>query len=231
MKNIAAVATVGLATVSVSLVLVGCSSGTKTDKTETTSASTSVVASSTAATSSSAAAAGGAKTINDYITENKIAETPIKPNDPGTPTFDFPFPPGWSLAGDKTPDWAYGAILYDKPEDPSDPPAMIAIASKLAGNVDPAKILEFAPGQLQNLPEFKPLGDPENTKLSGFDAIQSAGTYKYNGVDRVVAQKTIVIPGKDALFVLQLNADARQSEESVVIDAAKIIDDQTKITP
>ena len=107
---------------------------------------------------------------------------------------------------------------------------MIAIASKLTGDVDPAKILQYAPGQLQNLPDFKPTAAPENVKMSGFDANQSAGTYTFNGVPRVVAQKTIVIPGKDALFVLQLNADARQSEENVVIDAAKLIDEQTKIT-
>ena len=72
--------------------------------------------------------------------------------------------------------------------------------------------------------------EPENVKMSGFDANQSEGTYTYNGVPRVVAQKTIVIPGKDGLFVLQLNADARQSEKDVVIEAAKIIDEQTKIT-
>lgn len=229
MKNIAAMATVGLATVSVSLVLVGCSSATKTDK-PATSTSASVTTSSSAAPSTSAAASAPAKTINDYITENNIAETPIKPDEPGTPNFDFPFPPGWSSAGDKTPEWAYGAIVYDKPQDPNDPPAMIAIASKLTGDVDPAKILEYAPNQLLNLPDFKPIGEPEKVKMSGFDAIQSAGTYTDDGIARVVAQKTIVIPGKDALFVLQLNADARQSEENVVIDAATIIDEQTKIT-
>ncbi|HRD12173.1 MAG TPA: LpqN/LpqT family lipoprotein [Mycobacterium sp.] len=229
MKNIAAVATVGLATVSMSLVLVGCSSATKTDK-PATSTSASASTSTSAAPSTSAAASGAAKTINDYITENNIAETPIKPDEPGTPNFDFPFPPGWSLAGDKTPDWAYGAIVYDKPEDPKDPPAIIAIASKLTGDVDPAKILQYAPNQLLNLPDFKPIGEPENVKMSGFDANQSAGTYTDDGIARVVAQKTIVIPGKDALFVLQLNADARQSEENVVIDAAKLIDEQTKIT-
>ena len=229
MKNIGAVATVGLATVSMSLVLVGCSSATKTDK-PATSTSASASTSTSAAPSTSAAASGAAKTINDYITENNIAETPIKPDEPGTPNFDFPFPPGWSLAGDKTPDWAYGAIVYDKPEDPKDPPAIIAIASKLTGDVDPAKILQYAPNQLLNLPDFKPIGEPENVKMSGFDANQSAGTYTDDGIARVVAQKTIVIPGKDALFVLQLNADARQSEENVVIDAAKLIDEQTKIT-
>lgn len=173
---------------------------------------------------------GPNKTINDYIDENNITETPFKSNDPDTPNFDFPFPPDWSPAGDRTPEWAYGAIVYDKPMDPADPPAMVAIASKLTGSVDPAKILEYAPGQLLNLPGFTPLGDPEKSTLGGFEAVQSAGTYTFDGKARVIAQKTVVIPGNGVVFALQLNADAPQTQEAVVIDAAKIIDEQTKIT-
>lgn len=173
---------------------------------------------------------GAHKTINDYINEAKIAETPIRPDEPGTPKFDFPFPPGWSDAGDKTPEWAYGAIVYDQPVDPADPPAMIAIASKLTGDVDPARILEYAPGQLENLPDFAPIGDPEKSKLGGFEAVESSGTYTFEGKARVIAQKTVVIPANGAWFALQLNADAPQGQEDVVIDAARFIDEQTKIT-
>ncbi len=226
MTKVLTTATVALAAVAIALA--GCSTSTKTQPGPTS------VPSSPGSPSATATArpnlSGPNKTINDYITENNIAETPFKPNEPGTPDFDFPFPPGWSSAGDKTPAWAYGAIVYDKPADPSDPPTMIAIASKLTGKVDPAMILKYAPGQLENLPDFKPLGDPEKSSLSGFEAIQSAGTYTYNGKARVVAQKTVVIPGKDALFVLQLNADALQGQEQVVIDAAAVIEAQTKIT-
>ncbi|MGA5535354.1 LpqN/LpqT family lipoprotein [Mycolicibacterium nivoides] len=68
---------------------------------------------------------GPHKAINDYITENKIAETPFKPNDPGPPDFDFPFPPDRS-----SPGAGHGAIVYDKPADPADPPAIIAIARR-----------------------------------------------------------------------------------------------------
>ncbi len=107
---------------------------------------------------------------------------------------------------------------------------MVAIASKLTGPVDPAKILEYAPGQLLNLPDFKPYGDPEKSTLGGFEAIQSAGTYTYEGKVRVIAQKTVVIPADGALFALQLNADAPQTQEAVVLDAAEIIDQKTKIT-
>jgi hypothetical protein len=210
--------------VGVSVAAVGCGSAPKTSSPP-----------STAGTSLTTAGErprieGPNKTINDYIDESKITETPIKPNEPGTPNFDFPFPPDWSEAGDRTPEWAYGAIVYDKPVDPADPPGIVAIASKLTGSVDPAKILEYAPGQLLNLPDFKPLGAPEKSTLGGFEAIQSAGTYTYEGKARVIAQKTVVIPGNGALFALQLNADAPQTQEAVVVDAAKIIDEQTKIT-
>ena len=223
MKNVMVVAATGVSVVGLSFVLAGCGSQSGT---ETSSAS-----SSPSAVSSSAAPAAAGMTINEYITKNNIAETPIKPDQPGTPKFDFPFPPGWSVAGDKTPEWAYGAIVYDKPVDPSDPPTMYAIAVKLTGDVDPATVLELAPSQLQALPEFSEIGEPNKSSLSGFDAVQYAGTYMNEGKKRIVAQKTVVIPGKDALFALQVNADALDGQQDVILDAAKVIDEQTKITP
>src|SRR5690606_37603861 len=126
----------------------------------------------------------------------------------GTPDFDFPLPPGWSDAGEATPDWAYGAIGYDQPNDPNDPPDMYAIASKLTGDVDPAKILELAPQQLEEMEDFKPMGEPARSTLSGFDAVEFAGTYEHDGQRRFVAQKTVVVPASDGLFVLQLNGDS-----------------------
>lgn len=235
MKRITAVITAGSA-VAVSLVLVGCGSDTKSES-HSSSSATGTSASTSPSTSENIALPserpkleGANKTLNDYIVENKIAETPFKPNDPGTPDFDFPFPPDWHNAGQQTPEWAYGAIVYDKPEDPADPPTIIAIASKLSGNVDAAKVLEFAPGAIANLPDYKSIIEPNKTKLGGFDAIQSAGTFVEDGKTRAVAQKTVVVPGKDGLFVLQLNAVALKGQEGVVIDAAKVIDQQTKIT-
>jgi len=227
MKNITAVATAGASVVALSIALVGCGSKTETEATTTSSPPTSTT---TSAASPTPGAAGPGMTINEYITQNDIAETPIKPGDPGTPNFDFPFPPGWSAAGDMTPEWAYGAIVYDKPADPNDPPIMYAIASKLTGDVDAAKVLEYAPNQLQGLPDFTPVGEPSKSSLSGFDAVQSAGTYTHDGSARIAAQKTVVIPGKDALFVLQLNADALDGQQDVILDATKVIDEQTKIT-
>lgn len=169
-------------------------------------------------------------TLHQYIVDNNIAEVRFTRGEPGTPRIEFPFPPGWSSAGDRTPGWAYGAIVFDRPQNPQDPPYMVAIASKLTGDVDQAKILEYAPGQLNKLPDFTPFHEPKRDSLSGFAAMDYAGTYVRRSQLRVIGQQTIVVPGPDALFVLQLNADAPQTEKQPVIDAAKFIAERTKIS-
>ena len=217
------ITTAGLAVVAVSVVLAGCSPTSEQAATVTSETTP-------AASSGPEPERMDNTTLHTYITENEIAETPFVDGDPGTPDIEFPIPDGWSAAGDDTPDWAFGAIRFDKPVDPEDPPIMIAIASKLTGDVDPEKILEYAPGQLNELPEFTPIGEPEKDSLGGFEAIDYAGTYVWEGKKRIVGQQTIVIPGKDALFVLQLNGDALDGQEDVVLEAANIIAEQTTIT-
>jgi hypothetical protein len=69
--------------------------------------------------------------------------------------------------------------------------------AKLTGNVDGAKILEYAPAEIQKLPGYEgpQVGGP--TKLGGFDATQIGGAYTKNGVKRAIGQMTAVIPGQD----------------------------------
>jgi len=230
MKKMSVVTTVGLCAVTLSVTLAGCNA----TKTESTSAESSTTTSSAAASSTLAVPdmpTGPNKTIADYINENKIIETPFNKDEPGAPVFDFPTPPDWALAGEQTPEWAYGAIVYQKPVNPEDPPFVLAIISKLTGDVDPAKILEFAPGLLQNLPGYEQDGDVEKTTLSGFDGVEFQASYLKGEERRYIAQATVVIPGKDgAVFVLQLNADAPKDQGQVVRDAAKVINAETKIT-
>jgi len=230
MKKMSVVTTVGLCAVTLSVTLAGCNA----TKTESTSAESSTTTSSAAASSTLAVPdmpTGPNKTIADYINENKIIETPFNKDEPGAPVFDFPTPPDWALAGEQTPEWAYGAIVYQKPVNPEDPPFVLAIISKLTGDVDPAKILEFAPGLLQNLPGYEQDGDVEKTTLSGFDGVEFQASYLKGEERRYIAQATVVIPGKDgAIFVLQLNADAPKDQGQVVRDAAKVINAETKIT-
>ncbi|MGI9161539.1 MAG: LpqN/LpqT family lipoprotein, partial [Mycobacterium sp.] len=90
--------------------------------------------------------------------------------------------------------------------------------------------LELAPGQLNELPEFTPREAPHSDQVSGFDAIDYVGSYMWEGQRRLVGQQTIVIPGKDALFVLQLNGEAPEGQGQPVVDAVKLINEQTKIT-
>ena len=125
----------------------------------------------------------------------------------------------------------YGAIVSTDPTFAQDPPTIIALVSKLAGNVDPAKILEYAPGEIKNLPGYDGSQDGSSSTLSGFDATQIGGTYTKDGVKRAIAQKTVVIPGQDGLYVLQLNADGTEDQMGALMDATNTIDEQTTITP
>jgi hypothetical protein len=52
----------------------------------------------------------------------------------------------------------------------------------------------------------------------------------WEGKKRIVGQQTIVVPGKDAVYVLQLNGDALDGQQDVVLDAAKVIAEKTTIT-
>jgi hypothetical protein len=72
-----------------------------------------------------------------------------------------------------------------------------------------------------------PLGP--GTTLAGFQGYPLAGTYLKNRVRRVVAQKTVVIPRRDGLYVLQLNGEIslNQSGMDLVVEASNVINKQT----
>jgi hypothetical protein len=222
---------IAIAAIAIGIGLSGCGSDTKSAPSTSKQTSTESSTTSKAAPTTSAAAAGPNKTIVDYIKENGIVETPVHRGDPGSPTIDLPFPPGWEDAGSRTPEWAYGAILFNDPAMAQDPPTIISLVSKLTGNVDPAKILEFAPGEIRNLPGYAGGDAGSPSTLAGFDATQIGGTYTKSGVKRAIAQKTVVIPGQDGLYVLQLNADGTEDQMGPLMDATSAIDEQTTITP
>ena len=232
MKSSLRAGVIAITAIALGIGLSGCGSDTKTaPSTSKTTSSESKTTTSKAAPTTTAQASGPNKTIVDYIKENGIVETPVHRGDPGAPTFDLPTPAGWEDAGTRTPDWAYGAILFSDPAMAQDPPTIIAIVSKLTGNVDPAKILEYAAGEIKNLPNYDGAAEGLPSTLAGFDATQIGGTYTKEGVKRAIAQKTVVIPGKDGLYVLQLNADGTEDQMGPLMDATGVIDEQTKITP
>jgi hypothetical protein len=222
---------IAVAAIAIGIGLPGCGSDTKSEPSTSKQTSTASSTSTSKPAPTSAQASGPNKTIVDYIKENGITETPVHRGDPGSPTITLPFPPGWEDAGTRTPEWAYAAIVSNDPAMAQDPPTIIELVSKLTGNVDPAKILEYAPGEIKNLPGYDGAQDGQPSTLAGFDATQIGGTYTKDGVKRAIAQKTVVIPGQDALFVLQLNADGTEDQMGALMDATGVIDEQTTITP
>jgi hypothetical protein len=222
-----------IAVVALGLALAGCGSDTKSAPSSSASSSSSSKSSSAKSSSaapSTPAQAGKNETIADYIKESGITETPVKRGDPGTPTLDLPIPEGWADTGAKTPEYAWGAIVSTDPAMASDPPSIVALMSKLTGDVDPAKIIEYAPGELKNLPGFEG-GDGNTSTLGGFDAYQIGGSYVKDGAKRMIAQKTVVIPSNGDVFVLQLNADGLEDQMGPLMDATSQIDEKTTITP
>jgi len=229
------------AAAALAIVLSGCGSDTKTEP--STSASASTTTSSETSTKAAAPArkskiaprdedaAGPNPTIASYIADNNIQETPVKMGDPGAPKIDLPVPDGWELGGENTPDWAYSAIVYNGPDAGDYTPSIVALMSKLAGNVDPQKIIDLAPGELQNLPGWKATNEGRASTLGEYPAYQLGGTWRQDGQTKIVAQKTVVIPGSDGLYVLQLNADGLEDQGELVGSATDVIDQQTKITP
>ena len=222
---------IAVSAIALGLSLAGCGSDTKSEEStakETTSSQ--AASSSKAAPSTSAQAAGKNQTIEDYVNANGIVATVVHRGDPGSPTLDLPVPPGWEPLGDKAPPEAWGGIGFADPAAAKDPSQIIAIINKLTGNVDPAKILELAKGELKNAPGYQG-GDGQPSNLSGFEAWQIGGTFEKDGGTRLAAQKTIVIPGQDGLYVLQINAQGPEDQAQPLMQATSEIDEKTTITP
>ncbi len=219
-------AVVAIAAIALGIGLAGCGSDTKTAP--STSSKETTTESNTATIE-----AAPDKTIAEYIKENNIVETPVLRGDPGSPTINLPVPAGWRSASSRAPEGAYDAMDYGDPAAAADPPTMIFYLAKLTGNVDAAKILEYAPAEIQRLPGYEGprVGSP--TTLGGFDATQIGGAYSKNGVKRAIGQMTAVIPGQDGLYVLQLNAESldKQDQTRALTLATGVIAQQATITP
>ncbi len=175
--------------------------------------------------------AGRQPTVADYIKQNEISETPVKQDDPDAPAITMPAVMGWEDAGENTPPDAYAAIINVDPAFEADPPSVVLVFSKLGSNADPAEILKLAPNELKNLAEFNDSKTaPENFKLAGYDAVRYGGTYLRDGNTRLIAQETVTIPGKDGLYVMQINGDGAPSQVQALTLALNGINEQGTIT-
>jgi hypothetical protein len=216
----------------VGVLLSGCGSDAA-DKTSAPPAEQTSTSSSTAQAAPLPTAAPSSApnyTIEDYIRDNGIQETAVRRGDPGIPQLTLPVPPAWQDLGGRAPQGTWGGLVFADPAVGDGPPTIIAKMSRLTGKVDPAKVIEFAKGELKNLPGYQG-GDGKESTLSGFDAWQVAGLYTAGGTSRVIASKTVVIPHQDAVYVLYLNADGRQDQLKPLMDATNMIDQQATITP
>jgi len=223
------------ASIALALGLGACSSDKKSDS--ATASSSSAPSATTSASASTLnprtvdAEDGPNETIADYIKSAGIHETAAKPGEDGAPIIDLPTPDGWEDAGDKTPDYAAGAIVYTGPEaqGANYTPNIIAILSKLTGNVDKQKLIDLAGGEMKNLPDFHQLGGGTD-RLSGYPSYKIAGTYDLDGISAVTAQQTVIIPGPDGVYVLQFNATSNEDQADALQAATESIDANTKIS-
>jgi hypothetical protein len=238
LKRTTAVNGVAIAIAALGIGLAGCgshsSSHNASSKASTTTTTTTTTTTATTATSQAKVAPrttvpGPNPTIASNVQQNGITDTPVHPGDPGAPTIQLPIPDGWADAGRDTPATAWWAIVDTGPEAAKYTPSIVVTVSKLTGDVDPQKILDLAPGELKNLPGFKPMGDGSDSTLADFPAYQLGGTWVDNGQTKAVAQKTVVTPANDGVFVRRLNADCLQDQIDQALPATITIDDKTTI--
>jgi hypothetical protein len=224
MRKTTAIRAVAITAVALSLVVVGCGSESDSAQESATTTSEATAAPGTENT------AGPNPTIATFVQENHIQETPIHRGDPGAPNVNLPVPDGWADAGADIPEWAYSAIVYTGPEAAQYTPRITAKMFRLTGDVDPKKILELAPGELRNLNGWSAANEGSTTPLAGHDAYVLGGAWIDGQTPKIVAQKTVVIPRSDGLYVLQLNADGLPDQIDIASTATDVVDAQTTIT-
>jgi hypothetical protein len=234
-KRTTAVNGVAIAIAALGIGLAGCGShaGSGNNASSKTSTTTTTTTATTATSQAKVAprtiVPGPNPTITSYLQQNKITETPVHRGDPGAPDISLPIPDGWVDAGPDTPANAYWAIVFTGPAAAKYTPSIVVKVTKLTGDVDPQKILGLAPGELKNLPGFKPMGDGSETSLADYPGYQLGGTWVDNGQTKAVAQKLVVLPADGGVFVLRLNADCLQDQIDQALPATITIDDKTTI--
>ena len=221
------------AVIALAVGLSACASDTSTEGSATTESSAET--SSAPPTTSAQAAApdpGPALTIEEYVAQNDIVQTPVAPGDPGAPEITLPLAEGWEDMGAQTPQGAYKAMVFTAdPAAAADPPTVVATLSKLTGDVDPAKVLEYAPTDVERLPGFQGMNVGQPSDLADFEAIVLGGFYTKGDAERMIAQKSVVIPAEDGVYLLNIRADGPQDQQTALIDATSTIDEQATIVP
>lgn len=231
-RKLSRVMVAGAAVLGLALAGCGTTSGTAQKESDTTSSEATSASSSTSAAPSPTATAGANQTVDEYLKANGIERTIVKRGDPGTPTLNLPIPAGWRDLGADAPETAWGAIVLDDPALGNNAPAIIATMAKLTGgSPDPAKLLELAPNAVRNLPQFNGPETGQPGQLGGLEATTIGGTFVKDGTTMLVARKTVVITGKDGLYLLALDAQGPEDQAQALMSATAAIDAETTIEP
>lgn len=172
---------------------------------------------------------GNYQTIATYLKSNNIQESLVHRNEPGAPVVTMPMPPGWADAGPQTPAFAYQSIVYNGPSAGNYRPSATALISRLGPNADAQKILDFAPGELNNLPGFTPTDTGTPGTVDGHKSFQIAGSWNSNGVTKLITQNTVVIQDGTGLYVMQINIDGVADQAEIIKQITEAIDRDTKI--
>lgn len=169
-------------------------------------------------------------TIADYVSDSGATETAITPSDKDVPALFVPIPPGWAdMPAKDVPDGYYGGATYSGTEFASQTPKILALYHKLVGDVDTDKLLDAAPGELENLNGWQPDGAGSRTTIGGHPGYRLSGTWADGGTIRVIAQMTAVAPMNDGLYILQINAYAMPESKTVLDTALDVVFAQTTI--
>lgn len=227
MQKLNVVAGAALAALAVGLTAVGCGSSTETESATTSVETTTAEAAETTTETTDAPAASG-EALDDYLAAHNITTTVVHPGE--GPTVTLPVPPGWSKA-EPSGDASFGGLVLTKPVSPNDPPRINAHVVKLTGDVDQEQVLTLASSDLKSIPGFQSLGEVTDKEMSGFRAAQTGGSYTKAGNNRLVAQKSVVIPTDGGVYLLQLTADGLESDMGPLMDATAAIDKEATITP
>lgn len=172
---------------------------------------------------------GNYQTIATYLKSNNIPEALVHRNEPGAPVVTMPMPPGWVDAGPQTPAFAYESIVYNGPSAGAYRPSATALISRLGPNADAQKILDFAPGELNNLPGFTATDPGTPGTVDGHKSFQIAGSWNSNGVTKLITQNTVVIQDGTGLYVMQINIDGVADQAEIIKQITEAIDRDTKI--
>ncbi|MFZ0834385.1 MAG: LpqN/LpqT family lipoprotein [Mycobacterium sp.] len=227
MKKPVATIGVALAAISLGLGLVGCGKDSKSDDKTTTSTSTSTSTSTTTTTTS--AQPSSFESFDDYLKANKIGETIVHHDTPGAPVIDLPVPAGWSQLPESE-DAPYGGIVLDAPADPNDPANFRALLEKLSGNFNTDELLAASVSDLRSQQNFDG-GEGQKSTLGGYPAYQILGSYTKDGAQRIGAQKTVIIEGKDGMYLLALIGRGPEADSDAIRQATAVVDEKTTITP